>query len=336
MRPKLEDVAKRANVSKTTVSRVLNNRGYLSQKTIDNVYKAIEELNYQPNVVARQLFQKKTNIVGLLFPTVANPFFSELVEALEKKLYEIGYKVLIGNSMNNKEKETNYLNQLLSDQVDGLIVGTHNQGIQEYKYQNLPIVAIDRVMNEDIPVVESDNYNGGKLATKLLIAQGAKNIIHTNGPIDLQTPANRRRLAYEDTMKAYQLIPRTVTLDFNISYVKKKQIFFQMFEDYPKIDGIFASNDIDAALILQVAKEKGLNVPADLLVVGYDGTLMTRSILPDLTTVIQPINDIADTAVAILMKRINKEETKKEYILPVKNDNRVGQQNLKMIRISEF
>ncbi|HBA0497742.1 TPA: LacI family transcriptional regulator, partial [Enterococcus faecium] len=295
MRPKLEDVAKRANVSKTTVSRVLNNRGYLSQKTIDNVYKAIEELNYQPNVVARQLFQKKTNIVGLLFPTVANPFFSELVEALEKKLYEIGYKVLIGNSMNNKEKETNYLNQLLSDQVDGLIVGTHNQGIQEYKYQNLPIVAIDRVMNEDIPVVESDNYNGGKLATKLLIAQGAKNIIHTNGPIDLQTPANRRRLAYEDTMKAYQLIPRTVTLDFNISYVKKKQIFFQMFEDYPKIDGIFASNDIDAALILQVAKEKGLNVPADLLVVGYDGTLMTRSILPDLTTVIQPINDIADT-----------------------------------------
>lgn len=317
MRPKLEDVAKRANVSKTTVSRVLNNRGYLSQKTIDNVYKAIEELNYQPNVVARQLFQKKTNIVGLLFPTVANPFFSELVEVLEKKLYEIGYKVLIGNSMNNKEKETNYLNQLLSDQVDGLIVGTHNQGIQEYKYQNLPIVAIDRVMNEDIPVVESDNYNGGKLATKLLIAQGAKNIIHTNGPIDLQTPANRRRLAYEDTMKAYQLIPRTVTLDFNISYVKKKQIFFQMFEDYPKIDGIFASNDIDAALILQVAKEKGLNVPADLLVVGYDGTLMTRSILPDLTTVIQPINDIADTAVAILMKRINKEETKKEYILPV-------------------
>ena len=317
MRPKLEDVAKRANVSKTTISRVLNNRGYLSQKTIDNVYKAIEELNYQPNVVARQLFQKKTNIVGLLFPTVANPFFSELVEALEKKLYEIGYKVLIGNSMNNKEKETNYLNQLLSDQVDGLIVGTHNQGIQEYKYQNLPIVAIDRVMNEDIPVVESDNYNGGKLATKLLIAQGAKNIIHTNGPIDLQTPANRRRLAYEDTMKAYQLIPRTVTLDFNISYVKKKQIFFQMFEDYPKIDGIFASNDIDAALILQVAKEKGLNVPADLLVVGYDGTLMTRSILPDLTTVIQPINDIADTAVAILMKRINKEETKKEYILPV-------------------
>lgn len=317
MRPKLEDVAKRANVSKTTVSRVLNNRGYLSQKTIDKVHKAMEELNYQPNVVARQLFQKKTNIVGLLFPTVANPFFSELVEALEKKLYDIGYKVLIGNSMDNKQKESDYLNQLLSEQVDGLIVGTHNQGIQEYKYQNLPIVAIDRVMNEDIPVIESDNYHGGQLATELLIAQGAKNIIHTNGPIGLQTPAHRRRLAYEDTMRAHHLIPQTVTLDFSTSYAKKKQIFSQMFEDNPKVDAVFASNDIDASLILQVAKEKRINVPSDLLVVGYDGTLMIRSILPDLTTIIQPINDIAEMAVAILMKRINKEETKKEYILPV-------------------
>ncbi|MGX4685354.1 LacI family DNA-binding transcriptional regulator [Vagococcus sp. JNUCC 83] len=317
MRPKLEDVAKRANVSKTTVSRVLNNRGYLSQKTIDNVHKAMEELNYQPNVVARQLYNKKTNIIGLIFPTVANPFFGELVEALEKKLYESGYKVIIGNSMNNTKKESDYLNQLLSEQVDGLIVGTHNQGIKEYKYQNLPIVAIDRVMNEDIPVIESDNYQGGKLATQALIEQGAKQIIHTNGPIELETPAKRRRLAYEETMLAYGLTPETVTLDFNIPYQEKKAIFYQLFETYPKVEAIFASNDMDAALILQVAKEKGIRVPEDLLLVGYDGTLMTRSILPDLTTIIQPIDDIAELAINILMKRINKKETDKEYILPV-------------------
>ncbi|MGX6970004.1 LacI family DNA-binding transcriptional regulator [Vagococcus bubulae] len=317
MRPKLEDVAKHANVSKTTVSRVLNNRGYLSQKTIDKVNQAIEELNYQPNVVARQLYNKKTNIIGLLFPTVANPFFGELAEALEKKLYEKGYKVLIGNSMNDSKKESDYLNQLLSEQVDGLIVGTHNQGIQEYKYENLPIVAIDRVMNEDIPVIESDNYQGGKLATKVLIDHGAKNIIHTNGPIELETPAKRRRLAYEETMKAHDLIPNTVTLDFNISYQEKKKIFYDLFESYPGIDGIFASNDMDAALILQVAKEKNIRVPEDLLLVGYDGTLMTRSILPDLTTIIQPIDEMAEMAITILMKRMDKKETEKEYILPV-------------------
>ncbi|RHH69095.1 MULTISPECIES: LacI family DNA-binding transcriptional regulator [Vagococcus] len=317
MRPKLEDVAKRANVSKTTVSRVLNNRGYLSQKTIDRVHEAMEELNYQPNVVARQLYNKKTNIIGLVFPTVANPFFGELVEALEKKLYEDGYKVLIGNSMNNTKKESDYLNQLLSEQVDGLIVGTHNQGIQEYKYQNLPIVAIDRVMNEDIPVIESDNYQGGKLATTVLIEQGAKHIIHTNGPVELETPAKRRREAYEDTMTAHGLSPQTVTVDFNISYQEKKGIFYQLFETYPDVDGIFASNDMDAALILQIAKEKGIRVPEDLLLVGYDGTIMTRSILPDLTTIVQPIDEMAEMAISILMKRINKKETEHEYILPV-------------------
>lgn len=122
MRPKLEDVAKLANVSKTTVSRVLNNRGYLSQETIERVHEAMKELNYQPNAVARQLYKKQTNIIGLLFPTIANPFFGELNEALEKGLYQEGFKVLIGNSMNNPEKEANYLNQLLNKQVDGLIV----------------------------------------------------------------------------------------------------------------------------------------------------------------------------------------------------------------------
>ena len=92
MRPKLEDVAKLANVSKTTVSRVLNNRGYLSQETIDRVYQAVKELNYQPNVVARQLYKKQTRIIGLLFPTIANPFFGELSAELEKRLYNEGFK----------------------------------------------------------------------------------------------------------------------------------------------------------------------------------------------------------------------------------------------------
>ncbi|EOT26410.1 LacI family DNA-binding transcriptional regulator [Enterococcus saccharolyticus] len=317
MKPKLEDVAKLAKVSKTTVSRVLNKRGYLSQETIDKVHAAMEQLNYQPNVVARQLYKKQTNIIGLLFPTVANPFFGELIEALEKKLYQEGFKVLIGNSMNDPEKETDYLNQLLSEQVDGLIVGTHNQGIKEYKYANLPIVAIDRIMNEDIPVIESDNYAGGVLATTRLINMGAKKIVHTNGPINLETPAKRRRIAYEETMRANQLDPITFTLDFNIPYDEKKRLFHELFETYPDVEAIFASNDVDAALILQVAQELKRRVPEDLLVIGYDGTTITRSILPNLTTIIQPIDDIATTAIQVLKQRLKKEATDTEYILPI-------------------
>lgn len=314
---KLEDVAKLANVSKTTVSRVLNKRGYLSQQTVDRVYQAMKELNYQPNAVAQQLNKQKTNIIGLLFPTIANPFFGELTEELEKRLYDEGFKVLVGNSMNNPEKEANYLNQLLSKQVDGLIVGTHNQGIGEYNYKNLPIVAIDRNMNRDIPVIESDNYAGGVLATTRLIKTGAKKIIHTNGPTNLETPAKRRREAYEYTMKENNLIPVTITVDFNLSYIEKMNVFKKMFEDYPYVEAVFASNDVDAALIIKIASELGKNVPDDLLVIGYDGTKIIQQLLPSLTTIIQPIEEIAETAIKILKKRMNNQETKLEYILPV-------------------
>ena len=182
MKAKIDDVAKLAGVSKTTVSRVMNKRGYLSEKTIKKVHDAMDELNYQPNVVARQLFKQETKLVGLIFPTVNNPFFGQLVATIEKKLFSKGFKVLLGDSMNDPEKERLYLRELMAHQVDGLIVGAHNQGIKEYQNANLPIIAIDRIMNNDIPVVSSDNYQGGKMATELLIKNGAKVIIHTNGP----------------------------------------------------------------------------------------------------------------------------------------------------------
>ena len=317
MKPKLDDVAKLANVSKTTVSRVLNKRGYLSQETIDKVYDAMEKLNYQPNTVARQLYNKKTNIIGLLFPAVSNPFFGELVEELEKKLYSQGYKVIIGNSMNDPEKEKNYLNQLLSNQVDGLIVGTHNQNIQQYQNENLPIVAIDRIMNQDIPVIESDNYSGGEQATERLIQKGAKKIIHTTGPDTLDTPANRRREAYEETMTYHGLQPIHYSVDFNISYTEKTGIFNQIFIDHPDVDGVFASNDVDALLIMQIAKKFNKNIPEDLLIVGYDGSKIMRNMFPNLTTIVQPIEEIANKALEVLNLRLEKQETLSEYILPV-------------------
>ncbi|RHW52133.1 LacI family transcriptional regulator [Bombilactobacillus bombi] len=315
--PKLEDVAKRANLSKTTVSRVLNKRGYLSQKTIDKVYQAMEELDYHPNVVARQLYKNKTDLIGILLPTVANPFFGELTAALEDRLYQQGFKVIIGNSMNNPQKEADYLQQLLIKQVDGLIVGSHNQGIQQYRHAGLPVVSIDRIMNQDIPVIASDNYRGGQLATERLIAQGVRKIIHTNGPHDLATPAQRRRLAYEDSMKEHNLQPITYELDFNISTADKDKVFQRIFVEHPDVEAIFASNDTDAVQIIQLAQASGRQVPRDLLVIGYDGTQLVRELVPQLTTIIQPIAQIAQTAVEVLQRRLAKQTKQKEYLLPV-------------------
>lgn len=162
---KLDDVARLAGVSKATASRVLNHRGYLSQKTIDKVHQAMEDLNYRPNAIARQLYKQETMLVGLIFPTINNPYFAQLEAALEKCLYNEGYRAVMGNSENNAKKEENYLQLLLDRQLDGLIVGAHNPEIPAYHKTSLPIVSIERVVSNQVPVVSVDNYEGGRLAT---------------------------------------------------------------------------------------------------------------------------------------------------------------------------
>lgn len=317
MAVKLENVAELAGVSKTTVSRVLNNRGYISSQTRKKVHDAIEELHYSPNAVARQLFKKETKLVGLIFPSVDNPFFSELVAELEKRLFKLGFKVLIGNSMNDPEKERIYLKELIANQVDGLIVGAHNSNIEEYKITNLPIVAIDRVINDDVPIIASDNYQGGKLATELLIKKGAKNIIVTDGPLNLRTPAHDRRLAYEAVMKKNNLVPKTFIMDFSWDLETKRQAIKKMFEVNPQMDAVFATNDADAALIWQIAKRLNIRVPEELKIIGYDRANSTRILLPELSSVEQPIEEMADKAVKTLVKKTHGEKTEFKQVVPV-------------------
>lgn len=317
MKAKIDDVAKMAGVSKTTVSRVLNQRGYLSKKTINKVHEAMDKLNYHPNVVARQLFKQETKLIGLIFPTVNNPFFGQLVASMEKRLFNKGFKVLIGNSMNDPEKEKLYLQQLMAHQVDGLIVGAHNSGIEEYENSNLPIIAVDRIVNPDIPIISSDNYQGGKIATELLIHSGAKTIIHTNDPSNLTSPGQKRREAYLDTMKQNGLNPIIYPLDFNLESYQKVKPINDMFKKYPNVDGIFASNDMDASQIIEIAKNKGYRIPNDLKVVGYDGSDITKILAPNLTTIIQPIDRMADQAVDMLIHRIKDSNYGFNTVFPV-------------------
>lgn len=314
---KLEDVAKLAGVSKTTVSRVLNKRGYLSDKTIAKVHHAIEELHYRPNVIARQLYKQKTNLVALIFPTVDDPYFAQLEAELEKRLDSLGYSVLMGNSQNNPEKERHYLKLLLNHQVDGLIVGAHNQGISEYDNITRPIVSIERYVAKHIPTVTSDNYHGGELAVQRLLNDGCRHIIHTNYPTNLVSPNELRRQAYEDIMHKHHLKPITYPVSFDISVAAKEKIFRRLFQEHPEVDGIFADNDTNASLIIRVGKEFNRHVPEDLKVIGYDGANITRMLSPELTTIRQPIPEMADKAVELLMDQINGHRDPASVTLPV-------------------
>ncbi len=315
MKVKLEDVAKLAGVSPTTVSRVLNNRGYISEQTKKKVEDAIKELDYYPNDVARSLFKKRTNFIGLILPTVSNPFFGELAVYIENICSSLGFKIILCNSNGQLEKEKAYATMLIRHQVDGVIVCSYNRGIDTYKFPKLPIVAIDHYLAPTIPVVGSDNYAGGKLAVQHLIDRGCKSIIHINGPLELETPAQFRRKAYEDLVENPITYEITKALDHEDSIAIMRRIFME----HPETDGIFASDDMIAASCLRIAKELGIHVPNQLKVVGYDGTTTVMHLLPQLTTIRQPIEEIAKTAVKKLMDMIDNSEFSGAYetTLPV-------------------
>ncbi len=134
----------------------------------------MRELGYKPNNVARSLQGKSAKLVGLIFPNISNVFYAELIDKLEHQLFKHGYKTIICNSEHDSEKEREYIEMLEANQVDGIISGSHNLGIEDYNRVTAPIIAFDRNLSPEIPVVSSDNYAGGVLAAETLVKSGAK------------------------------------------------------------------------------------------------------------------------------------------------------------------
>jgi DNA-binding LacI/PurR family transcriptional regulator len=312
----IKDVAKVSGVTVTTVSRVLNNRGYISEITRKKVYEAMEKLNYQPNELARSLYRKKSNFIGLIIPNVAHPFFAELTSFIEFYAYKQGYKVLICNSYQDSVKEREYVEMLKRNQVDGIIMGSHTLETSDYLVPTLPIVAIDRKLSHDIPYVTSDNYKGGELATNLLIDKGCKKLVHISGPLELNTPANNRYKAFMDVVekKNVEYVIVQAKLDIFESYEK---LAYKLFQEQPDIDGVFASSDMIAASIIHVANEIGKEIPRDLKIVGYDDISIAHMIVPPLTTIKQPIEAMAELTVKVLINQIEHVEVNLENVLPI-------------------
>ncbi|MCL2279226.1 MAG: LacI family transcriptional regulator [Oscillospiraceae bacterium] len=313
---KLGDVAKQAGVSPTTVSRVLNNRGYISEETKTKVRDAMDTLNYFPNEVARSLFGNKTNLVGLLFPNVTNPFYGEMVSELESILSSQGYKALICNTFNNEKKEEEYLRMLLANQVDGIIVGSRNRPCDIYQSTNLPIVAIDRFVSEKIPIIRSDNYTGACLASEYLHEANCRNIVHVTGSTTQEMEKGDMRLrGYIDTMLKLEREPQIFQVGFDEDDDYQRLKVDEFLNLNPDTDGVFAAGDTLAGIINTCAKRKSL----DIEIVGYDGTSTFLNLCGGISTIHQPINEMASIAVETLLGAISGVycEDNKEYVLPV-------------------
>lgn len=320
MAVKLTDVAKLAGVSPTTVSRVINHYGSLSQKTIDKVNAAMKELNYQPNSLARSLQGKNTQLIGLIFPTVANPFYGELVELIESKLFELGYRSILCDSANNKEKERNYLNMLAANKVDGIIAGAHNLDIKEYEQLQMPIVSFDRFLAQGIPIVGSDNFQGGYQATENLYLKGARKIAILTGSQESASPTNQRLNGYLHYLEQHGLEPLIFQFHSKARSTALKNLEIKRILADETLDALFCTDDLTAVLVYNQAIAAGLKIPTDLKIIGYDGTKFIQNYFPYLSTIAQPMTDYADILVDLLLQRIQdpQKELAENYFLPVK------------------
>ncbi|GAA0491561.1 LacI family DNA-binding transcriptional regulator [Alkalibacterium sp. m-11] len=312
----IKDVAKKAEVSVTTVSRVLNNRGYISDEMKDKVMKAVDELNYTPNEIARSFFTNETKFIALIIPTTKNPYFGELTFHIEKLLAQNGYNLFICNSLNDIKNEKKYLKLLKERRVDGIIVGSHNIDISEYKNLENKIVSIEREITQEIPIIQSDNYLGGELATKELINNSCKSILCVVGDKNILTPANDRSEAYRKVVSEHGLKSNIIEIPFNYSFDKKIEIIKSILLT-EKYDGVFAGDDVMAKLFINAAKDLGIEIPKKLKVIGFDGTEMIRLLNPEISTIRQPIDLLAKGAVEALINLINGREVEKQIIYPV-------------------
>lgn len=312
----IKDVAQLAGVSVSTVSRVLNKRGYISKETYEKVYQAIDQLDYQPNQLARNLYNRRTYFIGLLIPDVSHPFFAEVAKRVELLLYQHGYKLLLCNTKEKANREHDYLNMLRQNKVDGIIIGTHMLKTSEYEKISLPVVAIDMSLGEQIPTISSDHEKGGRLAAMEFVRNGCKCVLNIGGNTDVKTPALIRNRVFQELLEKHHI--RCINYELKENEFQRGeyyQIINSLFDRYPEIDGAF-STDVVVVYAVKCALERGMRVPEEFKAVGYDGVDIARMFHPTLTHVAQPFDLLASNLVDTLIRMIEGEEITENRILP--------------------
>ena len=312
--PTIKDVAKKANVSVATVSRVINNTGYVNIETRKMVEDVITEIGYVPNELARSLFTKKSSIIGLIVPHISTYFFAELIESLEDAIMKKGYKLMIFNSKDDIELEKKYIKVFNQYNIDALILVANTKSTKAYMKLEIPVLTIDHIIDKSIPSISSDNVQGGELAARALIASGAKKIIHFRGPSVLLTVVDRSRGFYQ-VMDEHNIEVTSFDLDFKSPDLKDIEMFIKK---HPDVDGIFCSSDVIAMYTMSVLTKLGYSIPDDVQVIGYDNIDLCEVLIPRLTTIAQPIIDMGVVTVDKLLKLLNKKELEELHsVLPV-------------------
>ena len=311
----IREVAQEAGVGVGTVSRALNGSGYVSSETRKKIEKAARKLNYTPNELARNLYHNKTGIVGVIVPDLNHPFFASLVKYIEMELYEQGYKTMICNTVGISRREQEYLDMLERNMVDGIITASHGLEVEEYRKQVKPIVSIDRDLGPRIPLIGCDHGKGGELAAELMLQAGRRKIYLVSG-ISPNVMANDRYSTFTRRMEAQGVTVLNEIMEWNMFHWDAHyKMAEEIFRNHPDIDGIFGG-DLAAIACLHMAQRKGLRVPEDISVMGFDDIPIADYVYKGISTVRQRPSRLGSEGSKAVWKMIQGEEVPAEVILP--------------------
>ncbi len=318
----IADVARRAGVSKMTVSRVINDSGYISQETRERVEQAIAELGYIPNALARSLRFKQTRTIALILTDITNPYFTTIARGVEDVASEQGFSVIFCNTDESDREEAEYVNVLLQKQVDGLLLvptSSTEEAIAPIREQGLPFVLLDRyIPGALVDSVRGDSLQGAYRMMQYLLGLGHRRIAVLSGPADVTTSIDRmegaRRALYDAGLA---LDPAQVyygPFSLEGGYVMATQALAAD----PRPTAVYAMNNFIAMSTLRAAREIGLRVPEDLSVVTFDDLPAAFVAEPFLTVTEQPAYEMGQQATALLLDRLSNKGSAEpvEIILP--------------------
>jgi len=318
------DVAKKAGVSPSTVSRVMNIPEIVAEHTRQKVMNAVKELAYIPNMMAANMPRRRTNYIGLIIPDITNIFFSNLVRGVQDVCEKHGYSVLVVNSDDSQEKEGRYLKLLYSRRVDGVILTVAGYREEEFPKEELSllkkmnIVLIDREINGmKTPIVKVNNFAGSYSAVKYLLSMGHKKIMYIAGIEGTKTNQERKK-GYLTALKEANISwQEEIVADFRLDTAYQKIIHhwpeFKNSNHLPS--AIFAANDLMAIGTLKAFAQLKVQVPQEVSIIGFDNIAFSDCTNPPLTTINQPTYLMGRKAVETLLLLIDKKKIKKSIEL---------------------
>ncbi|MBA4496447.1 LacI family DNA-binding transcriptional regulator [Paenactinomyces guangxiensis] len=321
MGPTIKDVAKKAKVSVATVSRVLNNQPGYSEKTKKKVLQVIKEMGYQPNAIARGLINKRTQTIGVLFPSVSSLFSSKVLHGIEHIAHERDHSVIVCNTDTDGKRTMKYLQVLGEKQVDGIIF-TSEVLTEDYyrvlKAMNIPVILVSTFsLRYPFPYVKVDDKHAAYHATEYLIKQGHRKIAMISGTEGDEIAGTPRIEGYREALRDYGIpFQENLFVFGDFGYRSGCAAMKKLLERGEEFTAVFAASDEMATGALSVAYQHGIKVPDQLSIIGYDNLQIAEMSVPPLTTVAQPLFEMGKLAAEMLLTMIETGVTVESRIMP--------------------